>query len=80
MTILSAEVLAIYMAFFEFANNLLEATKPTKVLKDNKSVAQFFQTEAIPPALWKASEYVLRNNFNMAHIAGSVKTAADFLS
>ena len=57
-----------------------EATKPTIVLTDNKSVTRFFQTKAIPPALWNACDYVLQCNFKIAHIAGSVNTAADFLS
>ena len=68
------------MAFPEFAHILWEATKPTIVLTDNKSVTRFFQTKAIPPALWKACDYVLQFNFKIAHTAGSVNTAADFLS
>ena len=68
------------MAFLEFAHILWEATKPTIFLTDNKSVTHFFQTKAIPPALWKACDYVLQFNFKIAHIAGSVNTAADFLS
>ena len=68
------------MAFLEFAHSLWEATKPTIVLTDNKSVTRFFQTKAIPPALWNACDYVLQFNFKIAHIAGSVNTAADFLS
>ena len=47
---------------------------------DNKSVTRFFQTKAIPPTLWNARDYVLQFNFKIAHIAGSVNTAADFLS
>ena len=80
MSIYSKEFLAIYMAFLEFAHILWEATKPTIVLTDNKSVTRFFQTKAIPPALWNACNYVLQFNFKIAHIAGSVNTAADFLS
>ena len=68
------------MAFIEFAHNLWEATKPTIVLTDNKSVTHFFQTKEIPPALWNACDYVLQFNFKTAHIAGAVNTAADFLS
>ena len=68
------------MTFLEFAHNLCEATKPTIVLTGNKSVSRFFQTKAIPPALWNACDYVLQFNFKTAHIAGSVNTAADFLS
>ena len=80
MSIYSKEFLAIYMAFLEFAQILWEATKPTIVLTDNKSVTRFFQTKAIPPALWNACDYVLQFNFKKTHIAGSVNTAADFLS
>ena len=68
------------MAFLEFAHIQWEATKPTIVLTDNKSVTRFFQTKAIPPALWNACDYVLQFNFKTEHIAGSVNTAADFLS
>ena len=68
------------MAFLEFAHILWETTKPTVVLTDNKSVTRFFQTKAIPPSLWNACDYVLQFNFKIAHIAGSVNTAADFLS
>ena len=68
------------MAFLGFAHILWEATKPTIVLTDNKSVTRFFQTKAIPPALWNVCDYVLQFNFKIAHIAGSVNTAADFLS
>ena len=80
MSIYSKEFLAIYMAFLEVAHILWEATKPTIVLTDNKSVTRFFQTKASPPALWNACDYVLHFNFEMAHFAGSVNTAADFLS
>ena len=80
MSINSKDFLAIYMAFPEFAHILCEATKPTIVLTDNKSVTRFFQTKAIPPALWNACYYVLQFNFSIAHLAGSVNTAADLLS
>ena len=80
MSIYSKEILAVYMAFLELAHILWEATKPTIVLTDNKSVTRFFQTKAIPPSLWNACDYVLQFNFKIAHIAGSVNTAADFLS
>ena len=68
------------MAFLEFAHILWEATKPTIVLADNKSVTRFFQKNAIPTALWNACDYVLQFNFKIAHTAGSINTAADFLS
>ena len=80
MSIYSKDFLGIFMAFLEFAHILWEATKPTIVLTDNKSVTRFFQTKAIPPALWNACDYVLQFNFKIARIAGSVNTAADFLS
>ena len=80
MSIYSKEFLAIYMAFLEFAHILWEGTKPTIVLTDNKSVTRFLQTKAIPPALWNACDYVLQFTFKIAHVAGSVNTAADFLS
>ena len=68
------------MAFLEFTHILWEATKPTIVLTDNMSVTRFFQTKAIPPALWNACDYVFQFNFKIAHIAGSVNTAIDLLS
>ena len=80
MSIYSKDFLAFYMAFLEFAHILWETPKPTIVLTDNKSVTRFFQTKAIPPSLWNACDYVLQFNFKIAHIAGSVNTAADFLS
>ena len=36
--------------------------------------------KAIPPAQRIACDYVLEFNFKIAHVAGSVNTAADFLS
>ena len=68
------------MAFLEFAHILWETPKPTVVLTDNKSVTRIFQTKAKPPSLWNACDYVLQFDFKIAHIAGSVNTAADFLS
>ena len=77
MSIYSNEFPATYKAFLEFAHILWEARKPTIVSTDNKSVTRFFQTKAIPPALWNACDYVLQFNFKIAHIASSVNTAAD---
>ena len=78
------EDLAIYMAFLEWhfymAQIQCEATKPTIVLTDGKSVTRFFQTEAISPSLSNACNCVQEFNSKIAHIAGSVITAADFLS
>ena len=42
MSIYSKEVLANCMVFLEFAHILWEATKPTIILTDNKSVTRFF--------------------------------------
>ena len=39
-----------------------------------------FPKKAIPPTLWNACDYLLQFNFKIAHIAGSVNTAADFRS
>ena len=80
MSIYSKEILAFYMAFPELAHILWETSKPTIALTDNKSVTQFFQTKAISPSLWNACDYVVQFNFKIAHIAGSINTAADFLS
>ena len=76
----SKEILATYMAFFEYAHILCEASQPTIVLIDNKSVTRFIQTQAIPPSLCNACDYVLHFNFKIAHNAGSVNTAAVFFS
>ena len=80
MSIYSNEFLAIYMAFLEFAHTVWESTEPTIFRTDNKSVTRFFQTKAIPPVLRNACDYVLQFNFKIAHTAGSINTAADFLS
>ena len=80
MSIYSKDFLAIYIAFLEFAHILWETPKPTIILTDNKSVTRFFQTKAIPPSLWNACDFVLQFNFKIAHIAGSINTAANFLS
>ena len=55
-------------------------TFPVVVFTDNRSVTRFFQAKTIPPALWNACNYVLQYNFVIAHVAGSMNTAADFLS
>ena len=80
MSIYWKDFLATYMAFIEFAHILWETSKATIVLTDYKSVTRFFQTKTIPPSLWNACDYVLQFNFKIAHFAGSVNTAADFLS
>ena len=68
------------MTFLEFAQILWEATKPTIYLTANKSVTSFFQTMAIPSAIWYACDYVLQFNFKTAHIDDLVNTAAQFFS
>ena len=80
MSTYSKDFLALYMAFPEFAHILWEATKPKIVQRDNKSVTRFFQTKAIPPALWNACDYVLQFNSKIAHIAGSVNAVVEILS
>ena len=67
------------MAFLDFAHILWEASKPTIVLTDNKSITRFFQTKAIPPSSWNAYDYVLQFSFKIARTAGSVNAAADIL-
>ena len=79
MSVYTKELLAIHTSFVEFAHILWETTKPTIVLTDNKSVTRFFETKAIPPSLWNACDYVLQLKFKIPNIAGSVKTAADFI-
>ena len=74
------KTLAIHMAFLEFAHKLWDAANPIIVLTDNKSSTRFFQTKAIPPALWNACAFELQVNFNIAYIADSIITAAEFLS
>ena len=64
--------------FPEFAH-ISKGTKKRESLTDNKSVTRFFQATAIPPAQQNPCEYVLQIIFKIAHIAGSVNTAADFL-
>ena len=80
MSIYCKEFLAIYHAFLEYSHILWEATLPTLVMTDNRSVTRFFQTKAIPPTLWNACDYVLQFNFHIMHVAGAQNTAADFLS
>ena len=80
LTIYTKEILTTYMAFFEFAHFLWEATQPTIVLTDNKSVTRFFQTKALPTAVWNSCDYVWQFNFRKAYIAVSANTAADFVS
>ena len=70
----------IYFAFVEFGHLMWGSTFPVIVFTDNRSITRFFQTEMIPPALWNDCNYVLQYNFVIANVAGSMNTAADFLS
>ena len=74
------EFFSIYHAFVDYGHILWEATIPTPVLTDNRSETRFFQTKTKPPALWNACNYVQQFKFRIMHVAGSQKTAADFLS
>ena len=57
MFIYCNEFLAIYHALFDFSHILWEATVPTLVMADNKSVTRFFRTKAIPPPTpWNAGD------------------------
>ena len=80
MSIYAKEFLSIYFAFVEFGHLMWGSKFPVIVFTDNRSVTRFFQTKMIPPALWNACDYVLQYNFVIAHVAGSMNTAADFLS
>ena len=74
------EFLSIYFTFVEFGHLMWGSTFPVIVFTDNRSVTRFFQAKLIPPLLWNACDYVLQNSFVIAHVAGSMNTAADFLS
>ena len=80
MSIYAKEFLAIYFAFSEFGHLMWDSVFPVIVFTDNRSVTRFFQTKIISPALWNACDYVLQYNFVIAHVAGAMNTAADFLS
>ena len=79
MSIYAKEFLAIYFAFSEFGHLMWGSVFPVIVFTDNRSVTRFFQTKIIPPALWNACDYVLQYNLVIAHVAGAMNTAADFL-
>ena len=80
MSIYAKQFLAIYFAFSEFGHLMWGSVFPVIVFTDNRSVTRFFQTKKIPPPLWNACDYVLQYNFVIAHVAGAMNTAADFLS
>ena len=80
MSIYAKEFSSIYFAFVEFGHLMWGSTFPVIAFTDNRSVTRFLQMKMIPPALWNAYDYVLQYNFVIAHGAGSMNTAADFLS
>ena len=80
MSIYAKEFLSIYFAFVEFGHLMWRSTFSVIVFTDNRSVTRFFRAKLIPPALWNACDCVLQYNFVIAHVASSMKTAADFLS
>ena len=66
LPIYTGEFLAIHMAHLEFTQMLWDASEPTIVLTDNRSVTCFFQAKAILPSMWNACDYVLQFNFKIA--------------
>ena len=80
MSIYAKEFLALYFAFSEFIHLMWGSVFPVIVFTDNRSVTRFFQTKILPPPLWNACDYVLQYNFGIAHVAGAMNTAGDFLS
>ena len=80
MSIYVKEIPAIYFEFSEFGHLMWGSVFSVIIFTDNRSVTRFFQTKIIPPALWNACDYVLQYNFVIAHVAGAMNTAADFLS
>ena len=71
---------AIYSACSEFGHLMWGSAFLHIVFTDNRCVTHFCQTKIIPPTLWTASDYVLQDNFVIAHVAGAMNTVADFLS
>ena len=59
---------------------LREATKPTFVFTDEKSITRFFRIKAISLSMWNPCDYVLQFNFIISNIAGSINTTSDFFS
>ena len=53
---------------------------PVIAFTDNRPKTSFFQVKLIPQVLWNACDFVLQFNFVTAYVAGSMNTAADFLS
>ena len=79
-SIYAKEFLSVYFAFVEFGNLMWGSTFPVIVFTDYRSVTRFFQAKLISPELWNACDLVLQYKFVIAHVAGSMNTAADFLS
>ena len=80
LSIYAKEFISIYFAFAEFGHLMWGSFFPVIVFTDNRSVTRFFQAKLILPALWNACDYVLQCIFVNAHVAGSMNTAANFLS
>ena len=80
MSIHAKKNLPILFAFSKFGHSMWGSTIPVIIFTDNRAVTRFFQTKLIPPALWNACDYVLQFNYVIAHVAGAMNTAADFLS
>ena len=80
MSIYSKEFLGNLHGTPRICTYLMGSNETNNRLDGQQTVTRFFQTKAIPPSLWNACDYVLQFNFKIAHIAGSVNTAADFHS
>ena len=80
MSIYAKEFLEVYFAFSEFGHLMWGSVFPVIVFTDNRSTTRFFQTKLLLPPLWNACDFVLQYNFVIAHVAGAMNTAADFLS
>ena len=74
------EFLALYFDLDHFAHFILGATKSVLVLRDNRSLTQFFRSKSIHPSLWNCLDRVLSFNILLAHFPGKANSAADFLS
>ena len=72
--------MAVYFAFNECGHLIWGSVFPVIGFTDNRSVTHFFQLKVKPPPLWNDSDSVLQYNFVIAHLAGAMNTAADFLS
>ena len=77
MSIYAKEFLAIFFAFSEFGHLMWGSTFPVMVFTDNRAVTRFSKQKSFPQ---HACDYVLQYNFVIAHVAGAMNTAADFLS